>query len=313
MGIVPWWTFSSGRRVPETNAFDYLPLARLLAVRGHETLGDVLSCSGTLYDRLLRPVFLAALNTDPPDASAALAGAVVRETLAKGGRASRPLIAQHGLGAAFVDPATAYLLRHGVEIRFDHQLRALDLADDRVRTLDFGEDKIDLGNDDAIILAVPGWVAPSLVRDLSAPRKHSAILNAHFKIAAPRGFPRILGVLNGITEWIFTFPDRISVTVSAADRFMESEREPLARQIWSEVAALAGYNGELPPWHIVKERKATFAALPDENARRPAPQTRWRNLLLAGDWTATGLPATIEGAIRSGTRAAELLRARSYR
>jgi squalene-associated FAD-dependent desaturase len=312
MGLLPWWIFSSRRRVPETSASDYLPLARLLTAQGERTLGDVLSCNGTLYDRLLRPVFLAALNTDPPIASAALAGAVVRETLARGGRACRPLVAANGLGAAFIDPAIAYLQRHGVEIRFDHQLRALDLADDHVRTLEFGEDKIDLGPDDAVILAVPGWVAPLLIKDLPVPRKFSAILNAHFKIAAPRGFPRILGVLNAITEWIFTFPDRISVTVSAADRFVESEREPLARRIWSEVAALAGHNGELPPWHIVKERKATFVALPDENARRPAPQTRWRNLLLAGDWTATGLPATIEGAVRSGARAAELLRPRCY-
>jgi len=312
MGPLPWWIFSNQRRVPGTNAFDYLPLARLLTGQGDRTLGDVLSCSGTLYQSLLRPVFLAALNTDPPIASAALAGAVVRETLARGGRACRPLIAEDGLGAAFVDPAIAYLQRHGVEIRFDHQLRALDLADDHVRTLEFGEDKIDLGKDDAVILAVPGWVAPLLIKDLSVPRQFSAILNAHFKIAAPQGFPRILGVLNAITEWIFAFPDRISITVSGADRFVESEREPLARRIWSEVAALTGHNGELPPWHIVKERKATFAALPGENAQRPPPQTRWRNLLLAGDWTATGLPATIEGAVRSGTRAAELMRARSY-
>jgi len=312
MGLLPWWIFSSRRRVPETSAFDYLPLARLLTPQGDGALGDVLSCSGMLYHRLLRPVFLAALNTDPPGASAALAGAVLRETLARGGRACRPLVAGDGLGATFIDPAIAYLQRHGVEIRFDHHLRALDLADDHVRSLEFGEDKIDLGNDDTVILAVPGWVAPLLIKDLPVPRKFNAILNAHFKIAGAPGFPRILGVLNAITEWIFTFPDRISVTVSAADRFVESEREPLARQIWSEVAALTGNNGELPLWHIVKERKATFAALPEENARRPASQTRWRNLLLAGDWTATGLPATIEGAIRSGTRAAELLRARSY-
>ncbi len=312
MGLLPWWIFSNRRRVPETSAFDYLPLARLLMAQSDGTLEDTLSCSGTLYHRLLRPVFLAALNTDPPNASAALAGAVVRETLARGGRACRPLIAGDGLGAAFVDPAIAYLQQRGVDIRFDHQLRALDLVDDHVRALEFGADKIDLGNEDAVILAVPGWVAPSLIKDLSVPTKFNAILNAHFKIAAPLGFPRILGVLNATTEWIFTFPNRISVTVSAADRFNESEREPLARRIWNEVAVLAGHNSDLPPWLIVKERKATFAALPEENARRPAPQTRWRNLLLAGDWTATGLPATIEGAIRSGTRAAELLRARYY-
>jgi uncharacterized protein with NAD-binding domain and iron-sulfur cluster len=65
---------------------------------------------------------------------------------------------------------------------------------------------------------------------------------------------------------------------------------------------------DLPPWQIVRERRATFAATAAQNQKRPGAQTAWRNLLLAGDWTDTGLPATIEGAIRSGDRAAELLR-----
>jgi uncharacterized protein with NAD-binding domain and iron-sulfur cluster len=70
---------------------------------------------------------------------------------------------------------------------------------------------------------------------------------------------------------------------------------------------LAGLAPELPPWQIVRERRATFAATPTQDARRPGAQTAWNNLLIAGDWTNTGLPATIEGAIRSGNRAADLV------
>jgi uncharacterized protein with NAD-binding domain and iron-sulfur cluster len=72
------------------------------------------------------------------------------------------------------------------------------------------------------------------------------------------------------------------------------------------VAQVAGLSGDMPPWQIVRERRATFAATPEENARRPGAATAFGNLYLAGDWTDTGLPATIEGAIRSGNRAAEL-------
>ena len=71
---------------------------------------------------------------------------------------------------------------------------------------------------------------------------------------------------------------------------------------------MAGLPSALPPWQIVRERRATFAATPQENAKRPGAATDWRNLVLAGDWTQTGLPATIEGAIRSGNRAADLAR-----
>ena len=62
----------------------------------------------------------------------------------------------------------------------------------------------------------------------------------------------------------------------------------------------------VPPWQVVRERRATFAATPAANARRPGAATKFANLHLAGDWTDTGLPATIEGAIRSGNRAADL-------
>jgi uncharacterized protein with NAD-binding domain and iron-sulfur cluster len=62
----------------------------------------------------------------------------------------------------------------------------------------------------------------------------------------------------------------------------------------------------MPAWQIVKEKRATFAATPAQDARRPAAKTRWRNLILAGDWTRTGLPATIEGALQSGETAAAL-------
>jgi squalene-associated FAD-dependent desaturase len=307
-GRVPWWILSRARRVPATRAVDYLALSGLLMAGRHQTIGEVIRCAGPLYERLWRPVLLAALNAEPPAASARLAGAVVRESLARGGAACRPLIAADGLGAAFIDPALAYLERHGAVLRFGRQLRRLDLTEDRVRALDFGEDVVALARNDLVILAVPPWVAPNLVPRLTAPKQFRAILNAHFAIAPPQGLPEMLGVINATTEWLFAFPNRISVTVSAADRFNEAPRESLARTIWGEVAALTGIDDRMPRWQIVKERRATFAALPEEDARRPAARTQWCNLILAGDWTATGLPATIEGAIRSGNRAAELVR-----
>jgi squalene-associated FAD-dependent desaturase len=305
-GRVPWWVLSQARRVPGSRAIDYLALAGLTTARPDQTIAEAIGCTGPLYERLWRPVLLAALNADPREASARLAWAVVRESLGRGGAASRPLVAVDGLGAAFVDPALAYLERRGAALRLGHQLRRLELADGRVRALDFGEDIVELAGDDAVILAVPAWAAPELVPELTAPAQFRAVLNAHFAIAPP-GLPAMLGVVNATTEWLFAFPDRLSVTVSAADRFNETPREELAHTIWREVATLAGIAGEMPRWQIIKERRATFAALPEEDRRRPAARTPWRNLVLAGDWTATGLPATIEGAIRSGNRAADMV------
>jgi predicted NAD/FAD-dependent oxidoreductase len=119
--------------------------------------------------------------------------------------------------------------------------------------------------------------------------------------------PEITGIVGGLAQWLFAFPDRLSVTISAGDAWCDTPREELATRIWADVAAVAGLSGPPPRWQIVRERRATFAATPAQDARRPGPRTRWTNLALAGDWTQTKLPATIEGAVRSGVSAAKSL------
>jgi hydroxysqualene dehydroxylase len=312
-GRLPWWIFAASRRVPGTTASDYLSFARLLYPAVGKTIGETVRCAGPLYERLARPLWLAALNTEPTEGSAALAGAIIRETLAVGGKACRPLIARDGLNHAFIEPALQFLAAHKVEVRFGHRLRALALAQHEVAALDFGEDELAIGDSDRVILAVPPVVAADLVPGLTTPSQFRAIVNAHYRIAPPAGLASIIGIVNGTVEWLFSFPDRLSVTISAADRLLDVSRETLAQTIWSEVAAVAGLPKALPPWQIVRERRATFAATPAENAKRPPAETAWRNLVLAGDWTKTGLPATIEGAIRSGNRAADIVSDRGMR
>jgi hypothetical protein len=189
----------------------------------------------------------------------------------------------------------------------EHQLRGMRFGADQIEALDFGAETVALDDDDAVILAVPPYAAAPLLPDLEVPTEFRAIVNAHFRIDPPANQPLILGVLNATVQWIFSFPGRLSVTISAGDRLIDTPREDLARTIWGEVARVTGLPVTLPPWQIVRERRATFAATPAQDARRPQPATKWRNLVLAGDWTDTGLPATIEGAIRSGNRAADII------
>ena len=91
-GAFPWWIFISGRRAPGTTPADYLSVARLLTAGPNATAGDAIGTGGALYARLWRPFLLAALNTDPAEASARLAKTIVLETLAKGGKACRPRV-----------------------------------------------------------------------------------------------------------------------------------------------------------------------------------------------------------------------------
>ncbi len=306
-GLVPWWIFDPRRRVPGTGVLSYLSLLSLLRAGANATVGDVMSCEGPLYDRLIGPFLVAALNVEPPQGSAKLAAAVVRETLLAGGRNYHPLVARDGLSSAFVEPGVKYIEQHGGTVAFERQLRALSFEGERVAALDFGGATVALGTDDAAILAVPPWTAAALVPGIETPNAFRAIVNAHFKIDPPPGLPAITGVIGGTAEWLFSFPGRLSVTISAADRLVDVPREELADRIWRDVAQIAGIADALPPWQIVRERRATFAATPQQEGRRPDAATEWINFALAGDWTATGLPATIEGAIRSGQRAAQVI------
>jgi squalene-associated FAD-dependent desaturase len=305
-GRFPAWLLDSGRRVPGTKAADYLELLKLLSARPGQRIGDVLSCRGLLWERLLAPFFLGALNTQPREASATLAGELVRKTFLKGGNAYRSRIAHPTLAAVFVDPALAYLRAHGAQVRPGERLRAISFDADRATGLELADASIALAAGDMLVLAVPPWVASDLVPGLQAPDDFRAIVNAHFKYPAPAGASPMLGVIGGTAEWIFTFPDRISVTVSGADAIVDKDRSELAETLWREVCAALHINAPLPVWQIVKEKRATFAATPAQDAKRPQAQTRWRNLVLAGDWTQTGLPGTIEGAIQSGETAAAL-------
>ena len=305
-GPLPWWVGVKSRRVPGTHMTDYVSYAKLLFAGKNKTMGELVPPGGPLWERLMHPFFLAALNTDPNEASARLAGALLRETLVKGGQACRPRIATPTLAAAFVDPALDFLRKNGAEVRLGERLRDIVLGPRAALALEFPDATIPLNPHDAVVLAVPPWAAQDLVKDLSAPDEFRAIVNGHFKFAAPTGAPLMLGVIGGTAEWIFSFPDRISVTVSGADAIVDRSREDLAATLWADVCAALKISAPLPAWQIVKEKRATFAATPAQDAKRPAAATAWRNLFLAGDWTQTGLPATIEGAVRSGDKAAAL-------
>jgi len=270
-----------------------------------------MACTGPLWDRLMQPFLLAALNTEPEAGDATLASGVIAETLAKGGRAYRPRIAEPTLGAAFIEPALETLAAQGASIRLSRRLRALTFENERVAALTFSDGVVELSPRDQVILAAPPWIASDLIPGLSVPTEFRAIVNGHFRldpqsISRLVGAPTMIGVIGGTVEWIFAFSNRISVTVSGADRLVEVDRENLAATLWRDVAKVYGLPSALPPWQIVKEKRATFAATPEQNAKRPTAETSWKNLTLAGDWVQTGLPATIEGALRSGEHAADL-------
>lgn len=315
-GMLPWWLLVPSRRVGGTQVWHYLEALSLKRADDEATVRQALNGSTTLFERLWQPLTVAALNTEVEAASASLLWSVFAETFGKGGAALHPVIPRDGLSESLVDPALNLLEKYGGTIQFGSRLRKIELDAERVKALDFGKDWIELGQSEAVVLAVTAPVAVDLVPELRAPDEFRGIINAHFKLDIRQlGYAgeahTFLGLINGTAEWIFIKPGIVSTTTSAADRLIDLPAEDLARQIWRDIAKAYDLNpDDLPPWRVVKEKRATFAATPEQLRRRPSSETKWSNLVLAGDWTDTGWPATIEGAIKSGFTAADRLLAR---
>jgi squalene-associated FAD-dependent desaturase len=302
-GKIPWWVLSRARRVPGTRVRDYLALQRLRKTNSDAAVGASMR-HDTLYGRLLEPLAVAALNTPADEGLVRLLATVMEETLFQGGRACIPAVPRAGLSESLVDPAIAWLAAHGSMIHMSRRVAALC---DNGNGVEFSTTEGPMRADSAV-LAVPPWVLSDLLPGQLCPTAFQAILNIHFRIAADCASPGFIGLIGGTAEWVFVKLGHVSVTVSAANRMVDQDAETIARAVWPDVrAALELPDGPLPPWRVVKERRATVAAIEAQERLRPGPRTRLANVVLAGDWTNTGLPGTIEGAIRSGRTAADVL------
>jgi hydroxysqualene dehydroxylase len=312
-GRFPRWIFDADARVPHTQPADYFPILPLFFAKPGRTVDQAARLPDRVRDLLARPMLRVMLNADSAEASASLAANVLRETLAAGGQACRPLTAKKGLSHAFIEPALRHLQYGGAEIRLGARVIGLSVSGtdshERVSSLAFeGASGVSLAPEDGVVLAVTPDVARGLVPGLAAPNEYRAVVTVHFALELPADCPSMMCIVNGISDWLFTSVGRLSLTMMSADGLLTTPHEVLASTVWHEAAkALRLPAVPMPPWQVVMEQRATFAAVPSQEGLRPAARTRWHNLTLAGDWTATGLPATIEGAIRSGHKAADTL------
>jgi len=310
-GRIPWWVLDRNRRVPGTRPGDYFKLLKVARANGTTVMSDILP-PGPLGRDLLAPLAVSALNTPTDSGAAGLMAAVMRETLMAGGRACIPLFPRASLAESFIDPALDWLRARGADIQFSRRIAGLAINAGRVTALRHAGADLPLAPDADVVLAVPPWVAAELLPDLRTPDEYQAILNIHIRAEAPDAAPAIrragfIGLVGGAAEWVFLKPGHVSATISAANLLVDQPAGAIAALVWPEIARVLNLAGPIPAWRVVKEKRATFAATPAQHSRRPPARTPIDNLVLAGDWTATDLPATIEGAIRSGRSAATVL------
>ena len=273
--------------------------------------------SGRAVNRLWSVISTATLNIDPDAASLALAAKVFRTGLLEDSSGADLGYAAVPLGEIHDTRARAALLAQGVDVRDATKMLSLD-ADRtvRLRTRDEGELTL---RPDAVVLAVPhdaaAALAPAEVPKAFAGLGHSPILNVHVRYDRPVLDGPFLAGVDSPAQWIFdrTGPSKppgagryVAVTVSAADELIERPVAELRSLFENELARLLpkAKDATVEEFFVTREKHATFRQASGSAAVRPGPVTPVPGLYLAGAWTATGWPDTMESAVRSGISAA---------
>lgn len=299
------WMLDRRSRIPGTSFFQYLSGIYRLFPSGRTVL-DRFGDHGALYHRFWEPLALAVLNTPASQAAADLFWPVFKETFARGASGATPLVPRVCLQDTFITPALSWLKDRGVEIKTGYRIKGLERGEGRVTGLYRHGVLEKVGPQDWVISALPAHVLGELVPEIEVPSAFSPIVNVHYGVPSAVSGPRFVGLVGGIGHWVFQTKDLISVTIGAADDLLALGTEAIADTLWPEVQGALSLPGQArPKARVIKEHRATILTTPDEVARRPGVKTPWTNFFLCGEWTNTGLPTTMEGALRSGHWAAD--------
>lgn len=271
-----------------------------------------------LIEDFWTPLCLAIMNTPIEESSAELFLRVLQDAFLHQREDSDLLYARRDLGKLFSEPAMQYIEHQGGEVRLGRRVLQLHIEQQQIRAVVTGDGEIRTSQ---VILAVPPRAAAALCE--SHPElaelqqqcnafEYEPICTIYLQYPRQVRLPQpMLGLLGGLGQWIF---DRrlydqaglMAVVISSGGSHMRLTNAELIARIAAEL------QNHFPDWPaheqamVIREKRATFASRVGINQQRPAPQTTISGLWLAGDYTRTDYPATLEGAVKSGLQCATL-------
>ena len=283
--------------------------------------------------------FLAvgALNTSTTKASAKAFADILKEMFSKGNEASTIILPLKGLSDSYCNEAQTFIKKNGGVISLSEQVTSFEVKDDEVNKIITSSRTIT--DFDYVISAVP-WFAlekievPEALQGVNLNFEHSSILTFHIwlkghseldsesssfgemlkpALSAGRQVQHdgndIYALIGSPIHWIFTHKDHITLVKSNANDIIDKPKEELLEMAVTELKKYTGIEREgIKSYKIIKEKRATF--VPDNKTidKRPNTKTKIKNLFLAGDWINTGLPSTVESAVKSGRIVTEEIR-----
>ncbi|MCU7494508.1 MAG: NAD(P)-binding protein [Ignavibacteria bacterium] len=253
---------------------------------------------------------VGALNTDPARASASLFASILKKMFLHGNSASTIILPKVGLSELFCESAIKFISSNGGSIRLSEPVKEVEIIDGAAKKILLG--KRQLSDFDFVISAVPYYsftrIFPdAFVKSLELENMpYSSIISLNIWLKENPFKGRFYGLVDSPVHWVFNHGKFITTVISNADEISGRSKDDLQELIIGELEEYFPQfqRGFICGVKLIKEKRATFVPLPHVLSRRPDTVSKVKNLFLAGDWTQTGLPATIEGAVQSGHNAA---------
>ncbi len=255
-------------------------------------------------------ISVGTLNTNTKKASAYIFVQILKEMFFKGNFSSTIIIPKTGLSEMYCNNAQVFIEKNNGKINLSHSINELIVENDIIKKLNINGEIVQ--NFDFIISAVPSYSFHKILkykfRHENSEFTYSSILTIHLWLKENKLSELFYGFIDSPLHWVFNHKKHITIVISDADQYNDKNNEEILDIVLPELKTYLNLDSELiTSTKIIKEKRATFIPSNILLEKRPQSNTEIRNLFLAGDWINTGLPSTIESAVKSGKKAAEMI------
>ncbi len=253
---------------------------------------------------------VGALNTNTRISSAKTFADILKEIFFRGSKSATIILPGEGLTETYCLDAKRFIEGNNGNVTNSEQVNKFIFEKNKIKRIITSKRIIE--NFDFVISALPLYALEKLVDESALYNNlklvYSSILSIHVWLNNNNLVNTFYGLINSSVHWIFNHGTHLTLVISDANEFMEKSKEEIFEMICCELKKFVNINqDDIKSYKIIKEKRSTFIPGNDILKSRPANKTKYSNFFIAGDWTNTGLPSTIESAVKSGRMAAELI------
>ncbi len=253
---------------------------------------------------------VGALNTNTKLSSAKTFADILKQIFFKGNKAASIILPQKGLTETYCNNAKQFIEENNGIISTSELVNSFVFENNKIKKIN--TNKRILEDFDFVISALPLFALQKTVDDSSIYNNleldYSSILSVHVWLNQNKLENTFYGLINSDVHWIFNHGTHFTLVISDANKFIEKSKEEIIEIVSRELKKFVNIDTEeIREFKIIKEKRSTFIPTNKILKTRPGNKTKYSNFFLAGDWTDTGLPSTIESAVKSGRMAADFI------